>query len=75
MRTAQTLLKVNQDGGFDARVRLARPAHRSAFEFCENGAKVAEEATRKRVGPEFFARYLVEELRSRWTTPSVARGD
>ena len=39
-------------------VRLAgpRPGHRHTAEFCENGAKaVAEEATKARVDPEFFA--------------------
>ncbi|HAN32303.1 MAG TPA: hypothetical protein DCQ06_11960, partial [Myxococcales bacterium] len=49
------------------------PAHRSAFEFCENGAKaVAEEATRKRVGPAFFAKHSVAEL-SKWSDFELGR--
>ena len=75
VRTVQTLLKLNQEGGFDC-PGCAWPepaAHRSAFEFCENGAKaVAEEATRKRVGPEFFARHSVEELRG-WSDHALGR--
>jgi hypothetical protein len=36
---------------------------RSRFEFCENGGKaIATETTKKRVAPEFFARYSVTEL-------------
>ncbi|GAB3656501.1 FdhF/YdeP family oxidoreductase [Actinocorallia lasiicapitis] len=57
-RTAQTLLKVNQKNGFDC-PGCAWPEgdHRHTAEFCENGAKaVAEEATIRRVRPEFFRR-------------------
>ena len=64
VRTAQTLLKVNQKGGFDC-PGCAWPEEekRHAAEFCENGAKaVAEEATRRRVPPAFFARHSVAEL-------------
>lgn len=58
---------LNQDGGVDcpgcAWPESRDPDERSHFEFCENGAKaVAAEATRKRVTPEFFARYSVDEL-------------
>ena len=36
---------------------------RSAFEFCENGAKaVAHESDRRRIDAEFFAKYSVNEL-------------
>ena len=61
---AKTLLHANQPDGFDC-PGCAWPdrEHTSTFEFCENGAKaVAFEATSRRVGPEFFAKYSVEEL-------------
>ncbi len=42
------------------------PGHRKHAEFCENGAKaVAEEATTRRVGPEFFATHSVAALLER----------
>ena len=60
------LSQVNQQGGFDC-PGCAWPDpedHRSRLgEFCENGAKaVAEEATKKRVTPEFFQQHSVVEL-------------
>ncbi|MEV6781653.1 FdhF/YdeP family oxidoreductase [Streptomyces sp. NPDC051098] len=66
-RTAQTLLKVNQKDGFDC-PGCAWPEgdHRHTAEFCENGAKaVAEEATLRRVTPDFFARHPLADLASR----------
>lgn len=63
-RTAQTLLRVNQKDGFDC-PGCAWPEEdkRHVAEFCENGAKaVAEEATRRTVGPDFFAEHSVAEL-------------
>ncbi|MFE4451645.1 FdhF/YdeP family oxidoreductase [Streptomyces sp. NPDC056796] len=66
-RTAQTLLKVNQKDGFDC-PGCAWPEgdKRHAAEFCENGAKaVAEEATLRRVTPEFFAAHPVADLGTR----------
>ena len=65
VRTAQTLLKVNQKDGFDCPgCAWPEPAKRHAAEFCENGAKaVAEEATKRRVPPSFFAEHSVSELR------------
>ena len=64
-RGAQALYRMNQKGGFDC-PSCAWPdpdGERSRFEFCENGAKaVATEITKKRVGPEFFARYSLTEL-------------
>jgi molybdopterin-dependent oxidoreductase alpha subunit len=63
-RSALTLLRVNQKDGFDC-PGCAWPdsKERSHFEFCENGAKaVAEEATVRRVTPEFFAEHSVPEL-------------
>ncbi len=65
-RTAKTLLKLNQADGFDCMSCAwpdPDPENRHAAEFCENGAKaVAEEATRTRATPEFFARHSIDEL-------------
>lgn len=60
------LNKMNQFDGFDC-PGCAWPDpgdHRSKLgEYCENGAKaLAEEATNKRVTPDFFARYSTSEL-------------
>jgi molybdopterin-dependent oxidoreductase alpha subunit len=65
-RSLQTLLKMNQVDGFDCpSCAWPDPQERKTAEFCENGAKaVAWEATRKRVGPEFFAAHSVAELRT-----------
>ncbi len=64
-RTLKTLLRVNQQGGFDC-PGCAWPepdAERAHAEFCENGAKhVADEATTKRVTPEFFEEWGVGRL-------------
>ena len=68
VRTAETLAKVNQHNGFDCPgcAWPENPAGRRRAEFCENGAKaVAEEATRRVVTPEFFARHPVAELAER----------
>ncbi|MFJ5970789.1 FdhF/YdeP family oxidoreductase [Streptomyces sp. NPDC093060] len=66
-RTALTLLKVNQRNGFDCPgCAWPEPDHRHTAEFCENGAKaVAEEATVRRVTPDFFAAHPVSELAGR----------
>ena len=65
VRGARTLLQVNQPDGIDC-PGCAWPepdGERSHFEFCEEGAKhVADEATTKRVTPEFFAQWSVREL-------------
>jgi molybdopterin-dependent oxidoreductase alpha subunit len=65
VRGARTMLKVNQVGGVDC-PGCAWPEpdqKRSHFEFCENGAKhVADEATTKRVTPEFFQKWSIAEL-------------
>lgn len=65
VRGVRTLLKINQAGGIDC-PGCAWPEpdrERSHFEFCENGAKhVADEATRKRIAPEFFQQWSVVEL-------------
>lgn len=68
LRTAQTLIKLNQRDGFDCPgcAWPETPGHRKHAEFCENGAKaVAEEATRRAVTPEFFAAHSVDDLRTR----------
>ncbi len=86
LRGAKALLKVNQVTGFDCQ-SCAWPNpddRRSAFEFCENGAKaVADEATTKRITAEFFAEHSVASLQTRsdhWlgqqgrlTTPMILR--
>ena len=65
IRGARTMLKVNQFSGIDC-PGCAWPEpdqHRSHFEFCENGAKhIADEATTKRVTPEFFQQWSVADL-------------
>ncbi|WP_422646990.1 FdhF/YdeP family oxidoreductase [Actinoalloteichus caeruleus] len=67
-RTLHTLRLVNQRDGFDCPgCAWPEPGDgRHTAEFCENGAKaVAEEATRRRVTREFFARHSVSDLASR----------
>ncbi|AYJ47140.1 FdhF/YdeP family oxidoreductase [Rhodococcus sp. P1Y] len=69
IRTAKTLLDLNQAEGFDCMSCAwpdPDPGHRHAAEFCENGAKaVAEEATTTRATPEFFAQHSIAELDAR----------
>ncbi|MBL8779279.1 MAG: FdhF/YdeP family oxidoreductase [Acidimicrobiales bacterium] len=94
-RGTRALLKVNQAEGFDcpgcawpeaapAGTRESGKHARSHAEFCENGMKaVAEEATTRRVGREFFANHSVDDLaartdhwlgsRGRLTEPMVKR--
>ncbi|RFZ35313.1 Formate dehydrogenase H [Mycobacterium marinum] len=65
LRTAAALARLNQRNGFDCPgcAWPEEPGGRKLAEFCENGAKaVAEEATRRTVTPEFFARHSVTEL-------------
>ncbi len=67
VRSAQTLLAVNQTKGFDC-MGCAWPEgdKRHTAEFCENGAKaVAEEATRRTVPPTFFAEHSIDDLMAR----------
>ncbi|MBF6089272.1 FdhF/YdeP family oxidoreductase [Nocardia cyriacigeorgica] len=65
VRTARTLVRLNQVDGFDC-PGCAWPeptGHRRPAEFCENGAKaVGEEATLRTVTPEFFAEHSIAEL-------------
>ena len=64
--TAKTLLKLNQADGFDCMSCAwpdPDPENRHTAEFCENGAKaVAEEATKDRATPTFFARHSIADL-------------
>ncbi|WP_423212767.1 FdhF/YdeP family oxidoreductase [Mycobacterium talmoniae] len=67
-RTAASLTRLNQRHGFDCPGCAWPEEHggRKVAEFCENGAKaVAEEATRRHVTPEFFARHSIAELTER----------
>jgi len=63
---SEILLKQNKPSGFMCvSCSWAKPAKPHPFEFCENGAKAtAWEITRKTVGPEFFARHTLTELRT-----------
>ncbi|TDB68019.1 FdhF/YdeP family oxidoreductase [Arundinibacter roseus] len=66
VRGNKALLKMNQKGGFDC-PSCAWPdpdEHRSPVaEYCENGAKaLAEEATQKALGTDFFAEHSVYDL-------------
>ena len=64
-RTAASLVRLNQRKGFDCPGCAWPEEHggRKFAEFCENGAKaVAEEATKRVVTPDFFARHSVAEL-------------
>ncbi|MTB50604.1 FdhF/YdeP family oxidoreductase [Lewinella sp. W8] len=62
----KTLAKLNQKGGFDC-PGCAWPdpdGHRTPMaEYCENGVKaIAEEATKRRATPEFFAEHSIDAL-------------
>src|SRR6185295_11168805 len=65
VRGVRALLQLNQATGFDC-PGCAWPepdSNRPHAEFCENGAKhVADEATNKRVSPEFFRQWSVSDL-------------
>jgi molybdopterin-dependent oxidoreductase alpha subunit len=65
VRGTRTLLQLNQKQGVDC-PGCAWPepdGERSHFEFCEEGAKhIADEATTKRVTPEFFSKWSVADL-------------
>ena len=72
VRTAQTLLRLNQDKGFDCPSCAwpdPDPESRHTAEFCESGAKaVAWEATSRRVDRAFFAKHPIAALhqQSEW---------
>ena len=64
VRVARALARVNHAEGFDCPgCAWPEPQDGGLLDFCENGAKaVAHEATRARVGPEFFARWSIPAL-------------
>lgn len=65
VRGTKLLLSLNQKGGIDCNsCAWADPdGDRTHAEFCESGAKaIADEATTKRVTPDFFAKYSVADL-------------
>ena len=67
-RTAASLVRLNQRHGFDCPGCAWPEEHggRKFAEFCENGAKaVAEEATKRVVTSEFFARHAIDDLDAR----------
>jgi molybdopterin-dependent oxidoreductase alpha subunit len=65
LRTLKVLARINQESGFDC-PGCAWPepsGGRAHAEFCENGAKhAADEATTKKVTPEFFSQWSVADL-------------
>lgn len=67
LRGLRVLSAVNQTTGFDCpSCAWPEPADRAFAEFCENGARaVADEATVRRVGPEFFAAHSIAQLQER----------
>jgi hypothetical protein len=68
VRTAAALARLNQRHGFDCPGCAWPEEHggRKFAEFCENGAKaVAEEATKRVVTPELFARHSIADLEGR----------
>jgi molybdopterin-dependent oxidoreductase alpha subunit len=67
-RTGASLVRLNQRHGFDCPGCAWPEEHggRKFAEFCENGAKaVAEEATKRVVTSEFFARHSISDLDAR----------
>jgi molybdopterin-dependent oxidoreductase alpha subunit len=66
-RGLRVLTSVNQQTGFDCpSCAWPDPKKPSSAEFCENGARaVADEATRHRVGPEFFRDHSINDLLQR----------
>jgi molybdopterin-dependent oxidoreductase alpha subunit len=76
MDAVRTMFKLNQKGGFDC-PGCAWPDpddDRSAIgEYCENGVKaIAEEATNKRLTPDFFKQFSVQEL-SKWSDYDIGK--
>lgn len=72
----KTMFRMNQKGGFDC-PGCAWPdpddERSSLGEYCENGIKaIAEEATKKRLKPRFFARHSVKEMAS-WSDYQIGK--
>ncbi|MBC9712792.1 FdhF/YdeP family oxidoreductase [Streptomyces sp. TRM66268-LWL] len=65
-RAGRNLLDLNQTKGFDCPGCAwpdPEPGERHVNEYCENGAKhTNDDATSRRITPEFFARHSVSEL-------------
>ncbi|MCH3885601.1 FdhF/YdeP family oxidoreductase [Tenacibaculum aquimarinum] len=72
----ELLSKINQIDGFDCPgCAWPDPDEKRAFlaEYCENGAKaIAEEATKNRVSPLFFATHPVQEM-STWSDYEIGK--
>jgi len=68
-RSVRSLARLNQADGFDCMGCAwpdPDPDARSVAEFCENGVKaVAEEATLRRIGRDFFQAHPLEDLERR----------
>ena len=66
-RGLRVLGAVNQQDGFDCpSCAWPDPKKPSTAEFCENGARaVADEATTRRVGPDFFREHSISDLLQR----------
>ena len=64
LRGVRSYLELNQASGFDCPgCAWPDPDDRSALEFCEQGVKaVANEATRHRIGADFFRRHSISRL-------------
>lgn len=66
VRALATLAKMNQKDGFDCPgCAWPDPDDKRSLlgEYCENGAKaLAEEATKKKTGPDFFSKYSLDDL-------------
>ena len=77
LKTGISLLKnINQINGFDCPgCAWPDPDQKRAFlaEYCENGAKaVAEEATKNKVSPLFFATHSIQEM-SKWSDYEIGK--
>ena len=79
LKASRLLAAINQPSGFDCPVApgpILLRGERTAFEFCENGAKAAiAEGTKKRVTPEFFAQWSIEQLLNQSDHWLEAQGD
>lgn len=82
----KSLLKANQDKGFDCPGCAWGDEKEGILQFCENGAKaIAWESTSKTIGAEFFQKHSVSQLKKqsdywleyqgRLTTPLVYNTD
>jgi len=71
----KTLFSLNQKGGIDCPgCAWPDPDDRSALgEYCENGVKaIAEEATKKKADPDFFAKHSVADM-STWSDYEIGK--